>query len=56
MTRNPGSDIRSMVRRQAFYSRVKELYREGSEKLERFERDSLEAADRRAADLTERCY
>lgn len=56
VTRNPGSDIRSMLRRQAFYSRVKELYREGVDKLERSERDSLEAADRRAADLTERCY
>jgi TolB-like protein len=56
ITRNPGSDIRSMGRRQAFFARVKELYREGPEPLERFERDSLEAADRRAADLTERCY
>lgn len=56
VTRNPGSDIRSMGRRQAFYARVKELYREGVEPLERRERDSLEAADRRAADLTERCY
>lgn len=56
ITRNPGSDIRSMGRRQEFYSRVKEIYREGAEPLERFERDSLEATDRRVADLTERCY
>lgn len=56
ITRNPGSDIRSMVTRQQFFARVKEVYREGAVPLERFERDSLEASDRRAADLTERCY
>lgn len=56
ITRNPGSDIRSMGRRQAFFARVKEIYREGVEPLERYERDSLEASDRRVADLTERCY
>lgn len=56
VTRNPGSDIRSLDVRQRFFARVKEIYREGAVPLERFERDSLESADRRAAALTERCY
>ncbi|TBR20438.1 hypothetical protein EPO15_13190 [bacterium] len=56
VTRNPGSEIRSLSLRQAFYARVKELYREGVVPLERSERDSLDSADRRAAALLERCY
>lgn len=56
VTRNPGSEIRALGTRQAFYARVKQLYNEGAQPLERHEKDSVEAADRRAAELTERCY
>lgn len=56
VTRNPGSDIRALGARQAFYARVRDLYEEGAVPLERPERDSLDAADRQAAELTERCY
>ncbi|MBI5596382.1 MAG: hypothetical protein HY928_09875 [Elusimicrobia bacterium] len=55
--RNPGSDIRSMALRQRFYAMVRSYYGEGRPSpLDRAERDSMEAADKRIDELVERCY
>ena len=55
--RNPGSEIRSMALRQRFYAMLRGYYDDGRPSpLDRAERDTLAAADKRVDDLVERCY
>lgn len=56
VTRNPGTEIRSLSMRQSFYGLVRGFHERGAVPLDRAERDTLEAADKRVADLVERCY
>lgn len=57
LTRNPGSEIRSMALRQKLYARMKELHSRGyAQGLTEREREKLEASDRIAERLETNCY
>lgn len=57
LTRNPGSEIRSLSARHEFYRRLKELHRGGaSPGLTLRERELLAGADRAVEKLLEACY
>lgn len=56
VTRNPGSEIRSLELRQRFYSLVRAFYEEGGSRLSPAERDTLAAAEAAADGLSERCH
>ena len=55
VTRNPGSEIRSLEVRRGFYSRLQTYFEEGGVRLSAAERDNLAAADVAAAGLMDRC-
>ncbi|TBR21913.1 hypothetical protein EPO15_09120 [bacterium] len=55
VTRNPGSEIRSLKLRRRFYASVRTAYDEEAPMLTPAERDSLAAADAAAEGLLERC-
>jgi TolB-like protein len=57
ITRNPGSEFRSLALRQEFYRRTQSLYRSGyRERLSSAEEERMDRADRQAEKLFEDCY
>lgn len=55
VTRNPGSEIRSLDLRRVFYALVRSYYDGGAPRLSPAERDTLTSAESAAAALAERC-
>ncbi|MEE8424387.1 MAG: FlgO family outer membrane protein [Elusimicrobiota bacterium] len=57
LTRNPGSEVRSMALRQKLYARMKELHARGyTQGLTEREHEKLDASDRMAERLETNCY
>lgn len=55
VTRNPGSEIRSVELRRKFYALVRSYYDGGTPRLSPAERDTLTSSESAAAALAERC-
>lgn len=55
VTRNPGSEIRSVELRREFYALVRSYYDGGTPRLSPAERDTLTSAESAVAALVERC-
>ncbi|MDE2293042.1 MAG: hypothetical protein KGL53_13245 [Elusimicrobia bacterium] len=56
LTRNPGSEIRSLAERQRFYALVRADYAAGAPALSHAEQDNLDAAENAAEGLLDKCY
>ncbi|OGR60248.1 MAG: hypothetical protein A2X36_10175 [Elusimicrobia bacterium GWA2_69_24] len=57
LKQNPGSDIRSLETRQAFFARLKELYNQGERRGLTADEDArLQLVERKAGELRQECY